>query len=367
MPEEAATQTDVASESLTIDQVAQKLGDKRAANTVTPENQQVDEKTAEEIKPRPKKAEDDGEETAKPEEAEAQEEATEEVAEPEEESESPEEQEQEEEEPADDLYDVKVNGKVETVTLEDLKRTYQKEKSADLKFEEAAKLRKEHDEKVQTFEKHYKEAGDHVIGLGQQLMQQLKVDTRYSPEEMESLRYTDVAEWNARKLELQEKHSLIQQTQAIEQQRKQQADAARKEQFERFAQEEAKKLKATFTDFKDQEVADKTIRKATDYAIQKGFTPDEINGTVRANMWEILINSMRYEQAKSKISGVTKEVKKAPQMIKPGTKQPPLTEVGKLERELAGKQAQLSKGGNNTKLAAEILQLRRNITAKKGG
>ncbi len=375
MPEVAATQTDVATpETLTKEQVAQKLGEKRKAReTVTPENREVETKKPEEIKARPAKAEEAEKVEEKAESEEKPEEATEEEA-PEESEEQAEEeaskpaqeQEEEEQEPQDDLYDVKVNGKVETVTLEELKKSYSKAKGADARFEEAANMKKEFETQKQGFEQHFKQAGDHVIQLGQQLLQQLKTDTRYSPQEMESLRYTDVAEWNARKLEIQEKENLIRQSQSIAQQRKAAEEATKKAAFDNFAKEQAKDLVSRFKEFKNEEVRDKTIRRASDYLAQKGFSAEEIDGLVRANMWEIAINSMRYESAKSKISGVTDEVKKAPKMLKPGAKQPPLTEVGKLERELAGKQAELKKGGSK-QLATEIMQLKRKIAAQKSG
>lgn len=350
---------------------AQMLADRRAAkakgevgevkekDTVTPENK------AKKIKPKAEEADTGKEEfTESEEEGEADPDGTEDKEEKETDAED-EDGEKGDDEELDDAIEIKVNGKMEKVTLTDLVANYSKGQGFEKKMTELAEKEKTYTRREADLTAKHNDAANHVISLGRQLQEQITKDVRYSKETMDQLRQTDPSEWSARRAELSDKQVSVQRAQALAQHQQQQRAAQEKAQNEQYASEQVKLLKSKIPEFSDPKVMASTLDEVEEYLTSGNFdfSPDEIKGLARSSMWEIAMKAMKYDQAKGNVKDFAKQIRKAPRMLTPGAKQSQSQLTG-LEKQLADKRADLKKTGNQ-KTAVEVLQLQRKIQSQK--
>lgn len=270
------------------------------------------------------------------------------------------------EDPDSDKITIKVNGRMEEVTLDELISNYSKGKGYEKKMTAVTERETDLNNREATLKARHEEAVHHVVSLGKQLLSQINTDTRYSKETMDELRNSDPTEWTARKQEIAEKQESIRRAQALAQQDMARRQAEEKAHFDKYADEQTKHLQSRFPEFSDKKAMESTINEVSEYLSNTyDFTPEEVKGLARSSMWEVAIKAMRYDQARSGVKDIAKQIRKAPKMLTPSAKQQQSKLTG-LEKQLADKRAELKKTGNQ-RLAVEVLQLQRKLAAQKKG
>lgn len=263
-----------------------------------------------------------------------------------------------------EAVEIKINGKIEKVTYADLIDGYSKSKGVEKRLEQVTQKEQAQTAREAKMMQQHDAVMNDVVGLGRELLKHVEKDERYSEETMNRLRTEDPTEWSARKLELSEKRELAARAQGIEQQRKQQEAQQKQEEFGKFAQAEAKKLEQIWADSKTPEERGARVEKVARYLEGQGFSQDEIKTMVRADLWSIADKAMRYDAGEKGFKDLTKQIRKAPKMHKPGAKSAERGEISSLQRQLENKQAELRKTGDH-RIGAEVLGLQRKLNALK--
>lgn len=274
--------------------------------------------------------------------------------------------EDDDEDPDSDKITIKVNGRMEEVTLEDLIANYSKGKGYEKKMAAVTERETTLNSREATLNARHEEAVNHVVSLGKQLLSQINKDERYSPETMEALRREDPTEWVARRQELADKQESIRRARMLEQQEHERRSTEAKANYDKWADGQIKHLQGKFPEFADKKALESTLSEVGEYLTNTyDFTPEEVKDLVRSSMWEVAIKAMRYDQARSGVKDIAKQIRKAPKMLTPSAKQQQSKLTG-LEKQLADKRAELKKTGNQ-KLAVEVIQLQRKLAAQKKG
>lgn len=287
----------------------------RIADLLTPPGDSGDGETPRKPKAKAEEASDLDEDDAPADEADDD-------AEDEEQSEEGEGTEDDEEEPA--KFTVKIDGQDVEVTLDELQRGYSRTQDYTRKTMELAEARKALEPERQAL----REERDQYANLLPRLYAFLTNQVE-SPE-LEQLRHTDPGEWAARKHELERQqaavrleHDRVAQERALEAQRELQETAKR----------EAKALLEAEPAFGQPGV----FEEARAYALQSGFSAEDVDETLPHQAWIIVRKAMEYDRLKAK-APQTKAKVDAVKTAKPGTtaRQPSkVTELTRAKQRLA--------------------------------
>lgn len=259
---------------------------------------------------------------------------------------------------------LKANGKEHDVTYDDLVRAWEKGQGVEKQIQDLSAKQKQVENFENKLKAHHAQAVQEIGSLGRELLQQLKQDTRYSQEEMARIRVEDPAEFAARNIELQQKMQLVDRARAVTEQRARQLTEQQNKQFEDFAKGEAQKLKQHWKDASDDE-RDARVTKIGQYLVQNyGFDQKEIDEVVRADMWIIAEKAMKYDQSRGNARDLTKQIRTAPKMLKPGVKGAEKSALSKAESVFAKAKAEHNKVGSS-KTGAALLAAQRNLSALK--
>ena len=257
---------------------------------------------------------------------------------------------------------IKVNGEMRDVSLDDLISSYSEyetNKEINRDFEERET---KFTERQQQLDKFHKEASDHVVALGKKLLEQVQTDNRFSNEEMNRLREEDPVEWTARKEELRTKQELIRESDHQYKLRQQEEQRQAEEHYNNYAKGQAEKLVSKYKDFSDEKVMTEKLGEVGKYLTSNyDFTKEEVEGLVRADMFDIAIKAMKYDQTKSNIKDFAKKVKESPKLIKPIARKDVSTK-NDLQRQIANKTQQLKRSGSQ-QTAGELLILKKQLRA----
>lgn len=274
----------------------------------------------------------DGSETPKPPKAKAQ------AAEPDEdeddaeeaEPETDEEESETEDEPDDEeapqpkVFKVKVADEEVEVTEDELLRGYSRTQDYTRKTMELAEARKALEPERQAL----RQEREQYANLLPQLYANLQ--TQMQAPELEQLRHTDPGEWAARVREMEQQEAAIR-AEHERVTRLNAQEAAKEQQEERTR--EAHALLAAVPEFKDA----KAFQEVVGYALEIGFTPDDIQETVNHRAYVVLHKAMLYDRLKAK-APQTKAKVEAVKTAKPGSaaNQPSkVTELTRAKQRLA--------------------------------
>lgn len=280
----------------------------RIASLLTPKGDSDGSET-----PKPQKAKA---EAAEPDEDDAEADEVEDDASEEESDDT--EDETEEEDPQPKLYKVKVADEELEVTEDELLRGYSRTKDYTRKTMELAEARKALEPELQAL----REEREQYANLLPQLYASLQRQAT-SPE-MDELRQTNPAEWAARREEMREQEAAIRAE--YERVTSQRAEETAKEQRERL-RKEAEQLLQAVPEFKDA----KHFEEVRGYALQAGFTPEDIAETDNHLAYVILRKAMLYDRLKAK-APETKAKVDAVKTAKPGSTGGKPSKVSELTR-----------------------------------
>ena len=228
---------------------------------------------------------------------------------PEEDSEEEPDEEEANEEPT---YTIKLNGKTERVSLDELTNGYQRGADYTHKTQELSRSRREFDAERQAVAN---ERGQYQNALAQ--FQQILVEQHAPYENIDwaELAEIDPAAYVTKKEEqrdLKDRYAQTQQEQAkityIQNQ-----ESARQKQIR--LSDEGEKLASAFPDWRDNDKRSKMSQSWTDYALSNGFSKEEVDGVVDHRSFVLLDKAMKYDKIqraslkKGKVVNVPKTVK----------------------------------------------------------
>ena len=222
------------------------------------------------------------------------------------------------EEDADDpVVTVKVNGQDLEVKLSELKRGYQKEASANEKFQQAAELRKTADAETQKALSERREYADKL----QKMQTQLEILSEADQQrDWDQLLTTDPVEYLRQQRLAQERQATLQKV-YVEQQQVQQAQQA--EAFQRqqnYIARQQDELLQALPEWKDatKAAAEKTALK--DYLLKGGWEPGTVDTITDAKAVILARKAMLFDQMVSKAQAASKKVSTLPTKVeRPGT------------------------------------------------
>ena len=203
-----------------------------------------------------------------------------------------------------DTYAVKVDGEDGEATIDELIKSYQLEKTAQKRLQEAAEQRKAVEAEKASTEKARQEYEQALEVMSQQLQQatQPKDETYwnnlYENDPLEYVRQRD------QERDAQAKQQAVQ----SEQLRMRQIKLA----------EEQKKLLEIIPEWKDPEVETREKAAIAAYAQTKGWTTEELGNAVDSRYVDLMRKAYLYDNLQSQKPMAKKKVKTAPKMVKSG-------------------------------------------------
>jgi len=273
----------------------------------------------EEETPETEEAQPTEEEESQPEEEdESFEEETEEGAESEEEEEESEEPDEEEGEV---LYAVTVNGEEREVNLDELLSGYSRQSDYTRKTQELSSDRKE----MESLKEKYDSEIQQIQAERSQYMENLQQIVESSVGDMESftnvdwqgLKDSDPIEYVTKREEFREAQEKIQklqyEQQAVSQKQAKDAEIARNE----FLSSENKKLSEALPEWSNPDKKSKLASQIKNYALESGFSKDEISNLIDHRSVLILLKALKYDEV-NKSDVKAKKLKNKPRVIRAG-------------------------------------------------
>ncbi len=243
-----------------------------------------------------------------PTEAEAEETEAEEVTE-----------EEAEAEPEETLYRVKVDGEEYDVNIEELKKNYQLEKSAQKRLQDAAEQRKQLSSKEASLEQERQKYAQVLQVYEQQLSQPQQA---MSQEQLAQLKAEDPIAYNTYLVEEQQRQNRLQ---AIQQEQQ----VVKSEQLAK----QADLLLDLIPSWRDQGVAAKEKGELVGYLRSQGFSTDDINNATDARIVNMARKAQLYDNLQNKATVVKKKVVTAPKMVKAGQPKPRTNVLDKAKKD----------------------------------
>ena len=218
------------------------------------------------------------------------------------------EEEVEETKPEETLYRVKVDGEEYDVNIEELKKNYQLEKSAQKRLQDAAEQRKNLSSKEASLEQERQKYEQVLQVYAQQLAQPQQA---MSQEQLAQLKADDPIAYNTYLVEEQQRQSKLQ---AIQQEQQ----VLRSQQLAK----QADLLLDLIPSWRDQGVAAKEKGELVGYLRNQGFSTDDINNATDARIVNMARKAQLYDNLQNKATVVKKKVVTAPKMVKAGQPKP---------------------------------------------
>jgi hypothetical protein len=222
-----------------------------------------------------------------------------------------------------EVYAVKVDGQEMEVSLEELVKGYSRQSDYTRKTQELAEQRKSIDEAKNQYEMEIQqiqqERQQYVAGLQQVLAQSTEELQRLANTDWETLQATDPIKFITEKekfRDMQDKIHSYQKEQAIAEQRRQsEFDRARSIAL----QQERKHLVEKMPEWGDPSKQASIASELKSYAMQEGFTSDELDDLIDHRSLIVLRKAMLYDKANSK-DIVKRKLKGKPKVVKAGSK-----------------------------------------------
>lgn len=216
---------------------------------------------------------------------------------------------------------VKIDGQEQELSLEEIRNGYQREADYRRKTQEVAEQRKQ-------LEQRLAEADHQAQTRLQQLDDTIQLaarelNTEYQAINWQQLREEDPSEFSARQLEFQQRQGRLQQAYAQLQQERQQAQFQSQQKYQEFLQQEQQKLVQAIPEWKDEEVAKKERNELREYAMNHGYSEQDVNSIADHRQVTILRKAMLWDQLQKSKPEVENKVRRAPKIVPPGTQKAP--------------------------------------------
>ena len=210
-----------------------------------------------------------------------------------------------------DTHQVKVNGEIIEVDLEELKAGYQKDADYRRKTEELALERKELAFEKERLAKAISTKMEDLNSLV--LTLNAEVNSDINAKELDRLWDEDPTEAARVDRKIRRRRETLSQAQK-------KLREAQEQQFQEILKEEQKKVAVKFPELQDPVKGNSLKTGMTNYLLSKGFSERDINSVYDSRMFEVIVDGMKYQDNKKlKPTLVTKKVKPS-KVIRPGVK-----------------------------------------------
>ena len=264
-------------------------------------------------------------ETPETEEAEP---AEEEESQPIEEDESLEEESEEESPDTDEeaeedlLYAVTVNGEEQEVSLDELMKGYSRQSDYTRKTQEVSEQRKEFDAMKQNMAQEYQqiqaERQQYTQALQSLMEGSMAGIDKFANVDWEVLKETDPIEYVTRKEEFREAQEKVQNLQREQHVAQQRHHAQSQHEHRQMLQQETTALVTALPDWGDSGKQPAIAKNIRSYAMENGFTKEELDSLVDHRSILVLLKAQKYDQLQnSDVRG--KKLKNKPRVIRSGT------------------------------------------------
>ena len=200
-----------------------------------------------------------------------------------------------------ELIEVKIDGKLEQVSLDELRNGYSRQQHFTRQSQKLAEEKKQFEiDSAKVLEERQQYA--QLLGTLEQQIQQMDSD----PEpDWNALYEIDPVEASKKQHEYNSyKQSKAQKLQAIESEKQRIANETRQAelvQYQKILTTEAEKLPEVIPSWKDEKVATKEKAELKDFLLKKGVTEEEVSALVKANHVSVLRDAMLYNKGKRKV------------------------------------------------------------------
>lgn len=236
------------------------------------------------------------------------------------------------EEPRDQLYTVKVDGKVKQVTLDELRRGYSGQAYIQQGMEQLANAKKQMQEMYQVMQQR-----EQQIQEAYQRVQSGQGLTPPTPPSKDLFDKDPIGYMQA-KIEYDEQVAQYQQTQAQFAEMQQRKAAQTQAQHQAYLQEQLQVLQQAIPELADPKKApaykDKMVRAGSNYY---GFDPRELNAIDDARYLNVLNDAMKWREMQEARGEVSQKAQSARPVVKPGVKQDARSSKSKRARDAAAR------------------------------
>ncbi len=249
-----------------------------------------------------------------------EEDTLEEEAEVEEESEE-EQLDEDEEEETEEVYSVKVDGEEMEVSLDELVNGYSRQSDYTRKTQELASQRDQMAQIQQQWATEISEAQaerqQYIEALGQFAHQSMAGLERYATINWEQLREDDPIAFVTKKEEFRDAQERVRQAQAQQEYESQKQNEEISKVRKLAVQEEYKRLTEVVPEWSNPEKRTKLASDLSSYAIQQGFTQDELKELIDHRSLVVLMKASKYDALQN--SNVkAKKLKNKPKVVRSG-------------------------------------------------
>jgi len=200
-----------------------------------------------------------------------------------------------------ELIEVKIDGKLEQVSLDELRNGYSRQQHFTRQSQKLAEEKKQFEVESRQVQEERNQYAQLLGNLENQLVELDKDpepnwDELYRTDPIEASRQQH--EWNSFKQKKNEKLQAVK----LEQQRiAEQNHQANMMQYQTMLSEEAQKLSEVIPAWKDEKIATKEKAELKDFLLKKGVTEEEVSALVKANHVSVLRDAMLYNKGKRKV------------------------------------------------------------------
>jgi len=220
------------------------------------------------------------------------------------------------------LYAVTVNGAEQEVSLDELMKGYSRQSDYTRKTQEVSEQRKEFDAMKQNMAQEYQqiqaERQQYTQALQSLMEGSMAGIDQFANVDWEVLKETDPIEYVTRKEELREAQEKVQNLQREQHMAQQRHSAQSQNEHRQMLQQETTALVTALPDWGDSGKQPDISKNIRSYAMENGFTKEELDSLVDHRSILVLLKAQKYDQLQnSDVRG--KKLKNKPRVIRSGT------------------------------------------------
>ena len=247
------------------------------------------------------------------------------------------------------MVKTKIDGEEGQAKFSDLLKSYQLEGHLNKQSTETAELNKALQTKLAEADGELTQKVQQLESLSQLAYNELTAD--FNKVNWEELRVDDPAEYTAKKQDFQDAQNRIADLYQKSQDQRGELAATDEISPERIAEEKGALLKA-IPEWADEATFSKEWSGVGEYAVSNGFTAEEYQGNTDHRLIVLLNKAKQFDALKKESPQVTKRVRKAPKIAKPGST------AGKISSKQVSSQkrmAKIKRDGGGSALHEELL------------
>lgn len=210
----------------------------------------------------------------------------------------------------------KVDGEEGRAKLADLVKSYQLEGHLNKRNMEVAEQQKALQAKQAELEQQAQARLQQLDDLAKLAVQELQQD--YQAVNWSDLEQNDPAEYARLQIKFQQRQQRLSQAMQQMQAERERVTQTQREAYQRHLREESQRLLQAIPEWVDEAVAKKERAEIRSFALETGFRAEEVDNIADHRVVKLLRDAMRYRTLQQSKAEVTKKVRTAPKLVRPG-------------------------------------------------